>query len=367
MPRRDGAHESARSSSAEEAVVGCIRSTRGMDSALSSGRGPAPSRSKLRSAAQAANHLIGKAEAAAKDRKSAVAAAARLFNLAANDPSTKIEFVTADGAALPESESGSEGGAMSDGEGEEVFLEDAMAAAGFEYACADAAAWAAFWRSGPRVVAVDAEGTHRQPPLLVQICADSSRTVLLSGPSDAAVEADVARLLGDPAIAKVFFGPPRSENLGCPMANVVDVQALAARRDAGGRKVALQKGLATVAGEAVRGAPFAKHKDLQKSFRYVERRSDHAALAWLSPDQRAYAAADAWATLEVHQRLAADDDDDDDLAPAPAPAPRADAQPRGRPRQGQGAKRRARSSSGARAKRKKQRGGAALDIEISFA
>ena len=70
-----------------------------------------------------------------------MAAAARLFNLAANDPSTKIEFVTADGAALPESESGSEGGAMSEDDVKRQitqswvdywFIEKASAASGIE-------------------------------------------------------------------------------------------------------------------------------------------------------------------------------------------------------------------------------------------
>ena len=60
---------------------------------------PSPARKKLRSAAQAANHLIKNAEAASKDRKGAVAAAARLFDLAASDPDTKIEFVAEDGTA----------------------------------------------------------------------------------------------------------------------------------------------------------------------------------------------------------------------------------------------------------------------------
>ena len=67
-----------------------------------------------------------------------------------------------------------------------------------------------------------------------------------------------------------------------------EVVAAISARDAGGEKSGLQKGLATVAGEVCRGAPFAKHKELQKSFRYVKRAPDHGSLAWLSHAQARY-------------------------------------------------------------------------------
>ena len=303
---------------------------------------PSPARKKLRSAAQAANHLIKNAEAASKDRKGAVAAAARLFDLAASDPDTKIEFVAEDGTVLNDSDD-------DEADGAEVFLEDAMEAAGHAPARATAEAWAAFWASKPKVVAVDAEGTHASPPLLVQLCADSSATVLLCGPGDDGLEPDLARLLGDASIAKLFYGPPRRERLG-PVARGVDVQALAAARDAGGEKSGLQKGLATVAGEVCRGAPFAKHKELQKSFRYVKRAPDHGSLAWLSHAQARYAAADAWATLELHRSLCADAAAED----LPPEEPR---------------KRKPAGRDAGRPRAKKAKGdaeGTGLDIEISF-
>jgi len=136
----------------------------------------------------------------------------------------------------------------------------------------------------------------------------------------------LARLLGDEAIKKCFFGAPKNERLGCTLRNVVDVQRAAGPGE-GGRS----RGLAEVCGEFVRGAPYAKDKKLQRSFGFVRDRN------WRpSPEQRAYAAADAWATLEVWRRL-----------------------PRKRSRGGE-------RSGGARKRRKSGDGGAALDIEIRF-
>ena len=109
------------------------------------------------------------------------------------------------------------------------------------------------------------------------------------------------------------------------MRNVVDVQRAAGPGE-GGRS----RGLAEVCGELVRGAPYAKDKKLQRSFGFVRSRD------WRpSPEQRSYAAADAWATLEVWRRL-----------------------PRKRSRGGGG------GGGGARKRRKSGDGG--LDIEIRF-
>jgi len=307
-------------------------------------KGGSPSKSHLRSAAHAANALIHTAEAG-KDRKNALAAAARLFDLAASDPHTKVEFVDANGDAL--SEASSEGAPpFTSGE---QFLEDAMRARGYAAEDATAAAWAAFWRSAPDVVAIDAEGTQHSPPLLVQIAADSRRTVLLEAPGGRASD-DLRRLLGDASITKCFFGPPDRERLGARIANGVDVQASASAALAGGRgrggasRSPQQKGLAAACGELCRGEPFSKHKDLQKSFGLVRERP--GGLEWLSDDQRKYAAADAWATLEIHRALAR-------APPPPDPS----------------AKRRRNRSASRGPKRRKGPGGgaAAVEIEINFA
>ena len=199
-----------------------------------------------------------------------------------------------------------------------------MAEGGYRARDASPDAWAAFWRSKPTTVAIDAEGTHLEPPLLVQVASDTSKDVLIVQPSDS-VGPDLARLLGDEVIKKCFFGAPKNERLGCTLRNVVDVQRAAGPGE-GGRS----RGVAEVCGEFVRGAPYAKDKKLQRSFGFVRDRN------WRpSPEQRSYAAADAWATLEVWRRL-----------------------PRKRSRGGSG--------GGARKRRKSGDGGAALDIEIRF-
>ena len=203
-----------------------------------------------------------------------------------------------------------------------VYLEDAFRAAGYEFVDDSPDAWAEFWADAPDVVAIDAEGTHFTPPLLLQICARGPRRrVLLVAPTGDALGDDVARLLGDASITKVFFGPPSREHLGAAIANAVDAQAFEV---AATGYVGKQRGLAAVAGDALRRAPFAKRKDLQRSFGFYRSRPQFGlshSRHWLSPEQRAYAAADAWATLALYESLAAEGH-----APAredaPATAPR---------------------------------------------
>lgn len=177
---------------------------------------------------------------------------------------------------------------------------------GYEYADESSDLWAEFWASGPSVVGIDAEGTHFTPPLLIQIASNTSNKVLLYAPTSDGLCADVARLLGDDGVTKVFFGPPSREHLGAKIANAVDAQALEVDH---ANYVGPQRGLAAVAGDVLRGKPFGKHKDLQRSFGFYKSRP-HFGLShsrhWLSPEQRAYAAADAWATLALYEKLVAD-------------------------------------------------------------
>ena len=187
-----------------------------------------------------------------------------------------------------------------------VFLEDACIAAGYEYCDESAERWAEFWASRPTVVGIDAEGTHFEPPLLLQVCANTSKRVLLIAPAGNHLSPDAARLLADPGIVKCFFGRPRDEKLGCDIARAVDAQALEiAHTDYVGKT----RGLAAVAGDRLRGAPYSKRKELQRSFGFYRGRPDPAlahSRHWLSQEQRAYAAADAWATLALYEKLVAD-------------------------------------------------------------
>eukprot|EP00628_Pelagophyceae_sp_CCMP2097_P029644 CAMPEP_0184188504 /NCGR_PEP_ID=MMETSP0976-20121227/1474_1 /TAXON_ID=483370 /ORGANISM="non described non described, Strain CCMP2097" /LENGTH=282 /DNA_ID=CAMNT_0026492831 /DNA_START=9 /DNA_END=854 /DNA_ORIENTATION=+ len=178
----------------------------------------------------------------------------------------------------------------------ERSLEGAFLEAGGRAVDASAEAWRRFWLSAPKVVGIDAEGTHFEPPLLLQI-ATSDGVVLLESPG-ASLSADAARLMGDNAIAKIFFGPPECEHLGCRIRNGVDVQQLT--RDAEAPR-GMQRGLATVAGDYLNGKlPFVKNKQCQRSFGFHKHRFDNGC-GWLSATARTYAAADAWATLRVFQ------------------------------------------------------------------
>ncbi|KAH8069766.1 hypothetical protein JL721_5656 [Aureococcus anophagefferens] len=113
--------------------------------------------------------------------------------------------------------------------------------------------------------------------------------------------------------------PPSREHLGAAIANAVDAQAfeVAATGYVGKQRVSRRRGRR-------RRAPFAKRKDLQRSFGFYRSRPQFGlshSRHWLSPEQRAYAAADAWATLALYESLAAEGH-----APAredaPATAPR---------------------------------------------
>lgn len=195
-------------------------------------------------------------------------------------------------------------------------LEQSFLRAGGRIALADAQSWRAFWRDRPSVVALDAEGTHFSPPLLVQIAYDDGR-VLLDVPGGGRVGRNLERLLGDPTITKVFFGPPANEALGCAIENAVDAQRAA--HDAELPGLTEPGRLPSLAATAARVAPIpgaatlVKNRRLQKSFRNFRRRQ--RGFEWLSTEARLYSAADAWATLEVYRAL-------DGIAPAALAATR---------------------------------------------
>lgn len=174
--------------------------------------------------------------------------------------------------------------------GESMGLEECFVSVGGEAVEANADEWARFWAGRPTVVAIDAEGTHFSPPLLVQIASDNR--VLLEVPRNGKLSADMTRLLADASITKVFFGNPKNEKLGAPMHGMlVDVQARA--KLPGGQ----MRGLANVASSSLGLGEFTKNTTLQRSFGWYRARQN--GYGWLSPAQRVYAAADAWATLRI--------------------------------------------------------------------
>ena len=107
----------------------------------------------------------------------------------------------------------------------------------------------------------------------------------------------------------------------------------------------------TIAPPARSSSPPACHPRARRGFPDARRRPSRdaarAGLGWLSGDQRRYAAADAWATLEAFERLSA-------APPRAEPRGRGAAKPAGK-------RRRNRSASGASKKQKR------VEIEIEFA
>ncbi|KAH8059114.1 hypothetical protein JL722_5668 [Aureococcus anophagefferens] len=201
----------------------------------------------------------------------------------------------------------------------------AFAAAAIERALKTAPdAWAEFWADAPDVVAIDAEGTHFTPPLLLQICARGPRRrVLLVAPTGDALGDDVARLLGDASITKVFFGPPSREHLGAAIANAVDAQAF---------EVAATGSSASSGSRGRRGrrAPARALREAQGPSAVLRLLPVAAPVRPLPQPplarRAARAAAGAWATLALYESLAAEGH-----APAredaPATAPRASRSP----------------------------------------
>ena len=74
---------------------------------------------------------------------------------------------------------------------------------GVEVQPSSPAAWAAFWASRPDAVGIDVEGNQQSPPVLVQIA--TAGLVILEAPASVgALSPDLARLLADDGVTKVF-------------------------------------------------------------------------------------------------------------------------------------------------------------------
>jgi len=173
---------------------------------------------------------------------------------------------------------------------EALFLEE-----GGEWTTANTRAWKALWRDKPTHVGIDAEGTHLQPPLLVQI-AWGRNSVLLDAPRGS-LSRNLRRLLADETIEKIFFGPPKNENFGdrVTLKSCVDLQELLT--DTRGKLPSL----ATAAGNTLLGEPLAKNHTLRRHFSRIRKRP--TSLDWLDDDIRLYSAADAWVTLRLYDAV----------------------------------------------------------------
>jgi hypothetical protein len=158
-------------------------------------------------------------------------------------------------------------------------------------------------------VGVDTEGIQVSPPLLVQVAyraPDTGRVVVvLEAPQNGRLSVELVALLGDASVAKAFCAADGdTDALGCPVRNIVDVQAWA-KTGIFGPACTHRFGLAHLGSLfACGGAPVAKNKKGWTYFAFLRGRP-HAAWPCLQQQSKlcTYAAADAWMTLEVHDAM----------------------------------------------------------------
>lgn len=141
-----------------------------------------------------------------------------------------------------------------------------------------------------KVVGVDAEGTHLKPPLLVQIAYGDG--VIIESPRNAKLSSDLRELMANPDVVKVFFGPPGDENLGVRIENAVDVQEVAMEK-----WNLTQRPSLTDATSLALSLNVTKHRKLSRGWGFKNRRSK------ISPESKIQAAADAWVTLKLYNKL----------------------------------------------------------------
>jgi len=171
--------------------------------------------------------------------------------------------------------------------------------------------WQALRAASPRAVGVDTEGVHFSPPLLVQVAYRSPLTglvvVLLEAPVNGQLSSCLKTLLGDTAIAKAFCAADGdTDALGCPVRNIVDVQAWARTGKFGQARSKQLQGLAQLGSQfAFNGAPIKKNKKGWAFFAFIKKRPFHTSWPCLQQQHKlcAYAAADAWMTLEVYDGM----------------------------------------------------------------
>lgn len=185
-------------------------------------------------------------------------------------------------------------------------MENRFVASGSTLSFSKPEAWAQLRRNRPSAVAVDTEGTHIIPPLMVQVAYRDARTgrihVILEAPSKGQLSKELTSLLAEPSIAKVFCDVSADiYALGTPIVNTRDVQEIAATEFGAPSKMNLG---ALGSRFVFAGAPVVKNKNGWKYFAFLKGRPS---ISWPSLHTDAklckYAAADAWMTLEVFDAM----------------------------------------------------------------
>jgi len=181
---------------------------------------------------------------------------------------------------------------------------------------ADMSSFGSFFGPGkrPAAVAIDTEGSHLVPPILIQVCAlDRVDTVFLEQPRrGAGLSPALTSLLRDPAVTKVFFDA-RSDisSLGVPVESALDVQRIVVEGNllagTGAAPWNFRNNRPSLTDIAARciddggggDAPvFRKNRGLQRRFGFMNERPRGR----LGADLEWYAASDAWATAAVYAK-----------------------------------------------------------------
>jgi hypothetical protein len=199
--------------------------------------------------------------------------------------------------------------------------------------------WDFFWQHQVAVVGIDVEGNQRCPPVLVQI-STADYTILEAPQKDRGISADLARLLADESIIKVFcdnsshkdkksLGLDRSSlNNDLTTGHIVDLEALAMQVLG---PVNVMRGLTRIltlcmpeANVLIRKSPHGRagtynkgrrrfnsnnhnktrYSDVQR-FSLIEqgKAPELRGLQDLTFEQQQYAALDAWSTLFAYTRI----------------------------------------------------------------
>lgn len=183
---------------------------------------------------------------------------------------------------------------------------------------ADNAVWQDFWRNPPKAVGIDTEGNSLTPPVLIQVATND--IVILECPAPSAgLSTNLQRLLNDASILKVLCDSPSqkdAKSLGIsfcdnnPRADIENLEQVASNRMG---PTSVPRGLSNLLTLVIPELNVRIAKESAKerlnhvrTFTAVEqgyRPRPHHVFRDLTPQERRYAAVDAWCTLLIWQRL----------------------------------------------------------------
>lgn len=172
--------------------------------------------------------------------------------------------------------------------------------------------WREFWKNPPLVVGVDTEGNSLTPPVLVQIATDDF--VILECPKSSGLSGDLWRLLNDERILKVFCDSSAQKDLVslglcATEEDIVDLEQYASSKMG---SVSVPRGLSNLLcltmpelGVRIAKESAAERLNNVRTFTAIEQGFRPRLLGFhdLTPQERRYAAVDAFCTLQIWKRL----------------------------------------------------------------